>query len=222
MNAKNGALVQLRAFLAQGEFQANDRLPAERVLCQELGVSRAELRKAFALLEAEGAIWRHVGRGTFVGDGAADPVIQSVNDIAKRTPPREVMQARRLIEPMMAREAALHASGEQMDQLRSICRKARRAQTWREYEALDNQFHRLIADATQNRPLLAIFDHLNALRRTVAWGRLRREYEVPPSDHHSFAEHEAILGAIIDRDGSMAQEKMQQHLSSVSRHLFEE
>ncbi len=71
MNSENiaGALVQLRAYIAQGEFARNDRLPPERKLCQHLGVSRSELRRAFTVLESEGAIWRHVGRGTFIGDG---------------------------------------------------------------------------------------------------------------------------------------------------------
>ena len=63
-----GALIQLRAYIAQGEFELNDRLPAERELCETLGIARSELRKAFVILQSEDAIWRHVGRGTFVGN----------------------------------------------------------------------------------------------------------------------------------------------------------
>ena len=148
-----GALVQLRAYIAQGEFALNDRLPPERELCEKLGIARAELRKAFAVLEAEGAIWRHVGRGTFVANGQGHGAdFQSIAAIAKRTTPQQVMYARLVLEPQLAREAALCATAEHVEQLHDICAKARRADTWRQYETLDNRFHSLVTEATQNTP----------------------------------------------------------------------
>lgn len=216
-----GALVQLRAYIAQGEFTLNDRLPPERELCETLGIARAELRKAFAVLEAEGAIWRHVGRGTFVANGQGHGAdYQSIAAIAKRTTPQQVMYARLVLEPQLAREAALCATAEHVEQLRDICAKARLADTWRQYETLDNRFHSLVTEATQNTPLIAMYDQLNALRRTVVWGRLRRRYDRPPGDHHSFIEHEAILAAIEERDTEAAQMGMKAHLSSVRDSLF--
>jgi len=222
MNSENiaGALVQLRAYIAQGEFARNDRLPPERKLCEELGVSRSELRRAFTVLESEGAIWRHVGRGTFVGDGPGSGEYPSISAIAKKTTPREVMHARALLEPLLTREAALHATAEDVEELRKIAAKARKANTWREYEALDNQFHRLIAESTQNTPLVAMFDQLNALRRTIVWGRLRKRSDHPPKDHHSFNEHDSILDAIENRDASLSETGMRQHLQSVTASLF--
>jgi len=171
--------------------------------------------------EAEGAVWRHVGRGTFVGSGhgqIADS--HSIAAIAKRTTPQEVMYARIVLEPMLAREAALHATAEHVEQLHENCAKARLAGTWRQYETLDNQFHNLIAEATQNTPLVAMYDQLNALRRTVSWGRLRRRHDNPPEDHHSFAGHEAILTAIENRDTDSALRMMKAHMKSVSDKLF--
>jgi DNA-binding FadR family transcriptional regulator len=215
-----GALVQLRAYIAQGEFAHNDRLPPERVLCNELGVSRSELRRAFTVLESEGSIWRHVGRGTFVGDGLSATEYPSIAAIAKRTTPREVMQARILLEPLLTREAALHATADNIEGLRKIAAKTRNATTWREYEALDNQFHRLIAEATQNTPLVAMFEQLNALRRTVVWGRLRERSDHPPKNRHSFSEHDSILDAIENRDANLSESGMRQHLQSVTSGLF--
>jgi DNA-binding FadR family transcriptional regulator len=222
MNSENsaGALVQLRAYIAQGKFSRNDRLPPERQLCLDLGVSRAELRRAFTVLESEGSIWRHVGRGTFVGDGPGAGEFPSISAIAKRTTPREVMHARVMLEPLLTHEAALHATAEDVEELRKIAAKARKANTWREYEALDNQFHRLIAEATQNTPLVAMFDQLNALRRTVVWGRLRERSDHPPKDHHSFNEHDSILDAIENRDARLSESAMRQHLQSVTSSLF--
>ncbi len=216
-----GALVQLRAYIAQGEFAHNDRLPPERILCTELGIARSELRKAFAVLEMEGAIWRHVGRGTFVGNGHGHGVdAQSMAMVAKRSTPSEVMYARQVLEPQLARAAALHATTESMDQLRENCRKIREAATWRQYETLDNEFHSLVAEATQNTPLIAMYDQLNALRRTIVWGRLRRHNDYPPTNHHSFDGHEAVFSAIERRDADAARDAMKKHLNAVSKAVF--
>ena len=77
------ALTQLRALLAQKELPPSTRLPPERELSELLGVSRGELRKALAVLEKQGELWRHVGKGTFIG---ARPVAEmsSVAAIAAR------------------------------------------------------------------------------------------------------------------------------------------
>ncbi|MGQ7845780.1 FadR/GntR family transcriptional regulator [Granulosicoccus sp. 3-233] len=216
-----GALIQLRAYIAQGEFATNDRLPAERELCETLGIGRSELRKAFAVLESEGAIWRHVGRGTFVGNGRGQgPDYLSIADIAKRTTPREVMHARLVLEPMLAREAAMHATAEHVEQMSDSCAKAREATTWRQYESIDNQFHSLVTEATQNTPLITMYEQLNALRRTIVWGCLHRRTEVPTPEHHSFVEHEAILDAIEHRNADAAQACMKRHLQAVRDDMF--
>lgn len=216
-----GALVQMRAFIAQGDFGPDDRLPPERSLCDTLGVGRAQLRKAFSVLEAEGAIWRHVGRGTFVGDGR-NLKLESIDTVAKHTTPREVMRARLALEPQIAREAAIHATLADVDGLRRIDEKSRAAQTWREYEASDNQLHRQFAASAHCAPLAVLFDQLNALRRAVVWGRLRPRRSRPPIEHHSYGEHARIIAAISERDSDAAEREMRRHLQSVSAGLFPE
>lgn len=66
------ALARLRNHLAAIELPVDSRLPPERELAQALGISRADLRKALAVLEAENLIWRHVGKGTFIGSRPID------------------------------------------------------------------------------------------------------------------------------------------------------
>jgi DNA-binding FadR family transcriptional regulator len=214
------ALTQLRAYLAQQELPAATRLPAERELSEILGVSRGELRKALAILEGQGELWRHVGKGTFVG---ARPVAElaSVASIAAETSPAEVMRARLVVEPELAREAALHHTLGDIAELRRCLTGARAAETWRHYENWDNRLHRAIAEAADNALLLAIFDTLNAVRRTVVWGRLRDERPRPPPDHHSFGEHEAIVAAIEERDLAAAANRMRLHLRHVQALLLE-
>ncbi len=66
-NSERAILERLREMLVSDRFATPKRLPPERTLASDLGISRAVLRKALATLEREGKIWRHVGRGTFIG-----------------------------------------------------------------------------------------------------------------------------------------------------------
>ncbi|MBU2957862.1 FadR/GntR family transcriptional regulator, partial [Paracoccus sp. C2R09] len=188
---RQAALVQLRAWLTRHDLEPGTKLPAERELCDAIGVSRGELRKALATLEAEGQLWRHVGKGTFVGARRVE--VPGLAQIDRMTNPAEVMRTRLLIEPMLAREAALNATQEDVEALHACVARTRAAATWRQYETADNEFHRLIAQATGNCLLLALFDALNGVRRAVVWGALRPERSKPPADHHSFAEHDVIV-----------------------------
>ena len=215
-----GALTQLRAYLAQEDLTANARLPAERELSELLGVSRGDLRKALAILEGEGELWRHVGKGTFVGSKPVEELF-SIAGVSGLTNPAEVMRTRLLIEPEIAREAALHATSAEIAEMRACQTGSRQARTWRQYENFDNRLHRTIAKATHNTLLLALFDTLNAVRRAVVWGRLREQPVKPPTDHHSFAEHELIVQAVEERDLDRAAARMRRHLQSVRRNLIE-
>ncbi|MGI3211775.1 FadR/GntR family transcriptional regulator [Roseovarius tibetensis] len=219
MTPHHAALVQLRAFLAQPDMTPNTRLPPERDLAEQLGVSRGELRKALSMLEAEGLLWRHVGKGTFVGSAQPFEVV-SLGDIARVSSPAEVMRARLVIEPALCAEAAIQATSSDIMALRHCASDSRAARSWREYEACDNRLHKIVADASNNPITAALFDMLAGIRRTVVWGRLRRERDCPAPDHHSFHEHDAIIDAIEQRDPVSANAAMHRHLTSVERYLF--
>jgi len=198
--------------LAQHQLATDSRLPPERELCKRLGVSRAALRKSLATLESEGQLWRHVGKGTFVGSRPVEDFID-IRRITSQTNPVEVMRTRELIEPELARLAALNATAQNIAEMRRCMAASRAAETWREYESWDNHLHRTIAESTGNTLLLALFDTLNAVRRAVVWGRLRDNKPKPDPDHHSFTEHEAVVEAILAGDAEAAENAMRAHVA---------
>lgn len=217
---EKGIVTQLRGYLGQIDLPDDGRLPPERELSAALGVSRTELRKALDVLEAEGQLWRHVGKGTFMGSRPLD-TFADIAALARRSNPAEVMRARIVMEPEIARAAAFTATPADIAEMRMCLARSRQADTWRQYEAWDTRLHRTIAEASQNTLLLGLFDTLNAVRRAVTWGRLRTDPVKPQADHHSFAEHEAIVEAIEHRDIAAAAAAMRTHLQTVERKLLD-
>jgi DNA-binding FadR family transcriptional regulator len=217
LHESDRVLQELRRMLDAGDYPMNSRLPPERDLCENLGVKRAVLRKSLARLEADGHIWRHVGKGTFVGSPPSG-LLDDMSSIASRTNPTQVMQARLTVEPELARLAALNATATEIAEMRRCIKGTRQAREWRTYEMWDNRLHREVARASGNVCLLAVFDMLNSVRRAVAWKRLRK-HEVT-HDHHSFCEHDALVDVIEERDTEAAAALMRDHLRAVRRDLL--
>ena len=216
------AVALVRSFIVDGSYAPGDRLPPERQLTEALGIGRSVLRRALDALERDGVLWRHVGKGTFIAHEPARDAGQALPRIARSTTPFQMMRARLCVEPAIAREAAMHASAEALNRMALAGDRARAAACWRDYEAEDDRFHRSIAEATDNLPLLAIFDQLNVVRRAVAWTNVERANLEPPRDHPSFAEHAEIAEAIVARRPDAAQAAMRRHLKSVETRLFGE
>jgi DNA-binding FadR family transcriptional regulator len=214
-------LTLLQAYLASTPLPDSGRLPPERELAEALGVSRAELRKALATLEAEGQLWRHVGKGTFLG---ARPLaaIGDVAQLARQAGTGDMLRARLVLEPQLAGLAARHATPAQVEAMRAAMAASRRpGLSWRGYEGQDARLHREVAAAAGNPLLLHLFDQLAAIRRVLTWNRTRPRPEGPPPGHPSFAEHEDIVAAIEAGDAAAAQARMHDHIAAVHRIIAE-
>jgi DNA-binding FadR family transcriptional regulator len=204
---------RVRDLIDSAGYRHNDRVPPERELCKMLGTTRNQIRNALAELEAQGRVWRHVGRGTFVG---ARPVLnlQDVTYLRDQIKPEQVVAVRITIEPELCRLAARHATRSDREQMMLCADRCRQAEDWRSYEASDNNLHHAIARASRNQLFLYFFETLNSVRRSIVWGQ-PRETLGPSRDYTSFSEHDAIVSAISSGDGDAAARAMSAHLRSV-------
>jgi DNA-binding FadR family transcriptional regulator len=189
-------------------------LPPERDLVVQLQISRSALREAFDVLEAEGRIWRHVGRGTFVGRRPpVEPVTISL--ITALTRPSEVLETRLLVEPLLARLAASRASEGEIAEMQRLLEKsevARDAKTW---ELWDGRLHRAVAEAAHNSLLLFVFDAFNAMRKEAKRSALRQA-ALTPERHAAYCRHHReYVMAIADRDPARAEAIMRRHIEAV-------
>lgn len=223
---KDRALNRLRDWLEASRLPAGARLPPERRLAGELNMTRSELRKALQVLELEGQLSRHVGRGTFLSQGSQEPASVPaaglLSALAERTGPHEAMVARLAVEPEIARLAALHATALQLSTLKSLAEEMRGAQDWDAYEDLDAAFHELVAESTGNPLLHEVMKVINSVRKAVVWGRLYLPEDRPTTSYHSFAEHDAIVAALERRDRSGARNAMRIHIEATLNTMMDE
>jgi DNA-binding FadR family transcriptional regulator len=212
-DAANRILDRLRA----DRVAPGTRLPAERQLADELGVSRATVRESLAALELMGVLETHAGAGSFVR-GALD-LDQEAS--AGDTSPLETITARLVIEPQLARLAARTWDRRSLAAiarpLRALEREAA-AGSDRHPTELDRQFHAAVAAASGNSVLLRVAAPLSEVMGETLWRRLKERSWSAEQTSVVAREHRRIYDAIRARDDDLAAFAMEAHL----RHVLDE
>ncbi len=200
---------QLRGLIERGEFAIGSRLPPERDLAQQLGVSRPSVREALIALEVEGHVEVRMGSGIYVRQ--ADPA--SVRVVTAEAP-LETIRARQLIESELAANAAQHMKKAQIAGLRE-------ALALMEADAAagvtptrgDRLFHVRIAEASDNSVLQRVVGDLFDERHNPLFEQLGSHFENERSWAAAIAEHRAVLEAIARQSPRSARAAMARHLT---------
>jgi DNA-binding FadR family transcriptional regulator len=213
---------QLRGLITGGEFDAGTRLPAERDLAKQLGVSRPSVREALIALEVEGWVEVRTGSGIYVqppqqrnGHGAARAVNGSGDNADWG--PLELMRARELVEGEVAALAARHARKTHIAAMSSALEHMQgEAAAGVEPRAGDEAFHNAIAQACGNEVLSDTVRSYWSARHGPIFSRLGDYFENPASWSAALVEHAAVLEAIRARDAQAARAAMHQHLKKAT------
>lgn len=196
-----------------------DRMPTERSLAAQFGVTRGAIRTALARMETRGVIVRSVGSGTYIAKTSTSMSPSSLP--ARDASPQEIMEARMLIEPQLPHLVVAHANAADLEKIRSAMLAAEQARSFDEFEDWDAIFHQAIADATHNRLVIAIYEMVTAARKVAEWGALKRRNATTKRRAEREAEHRSIFEALKSRDATLAQEAFDMHLHKVGRNLLE-
>jgi DNA-binding FadR family transcriptional regulator len=217
--SKADSTQDIRAFLlevvAQGAVGPGGKLPTERELAARFALPRNTVRKTLAQLEAEGAITRHVGRGTFLADTGGFPA-----DSITHTSPAELMEARLRLEPAMAELIVISATPADFERMETCLDRAERGATLDDFEVWDAALHQAMAAATHNRFMIRVFDMATAVRHQTEWGKLKDRVVTPERRLHYQTEHRAIVNALKARDADRARAAILAHLQHARRNLF--
>ena len=206
--------------LAEGRLAPGARLPTERELAARFATTRSAVRRALLVLEIEGRIVRHVGRGTFVATGATADRDGARPMVGPDASPAEVMDARLALEPHLADLVVANATASDIRAIEACLAEGRAARSVEAFERADGALHLAIVRATHNRLLEAAIAGIDRARQNAAWGKLKRDTLTPERRAAYQAEHEAIVAALRERDASLARTRITEHLLHVRKNLL--
>jgi DNA-binding FadR family transcriptional regulator len=207
---------RIAADIRAGRLAPGDRLPSERDLARRLEVGRASVREAIAALQVAGMVETRPGSGSFVA-ADADRRTREAHDSS----PTDLLEARALFEPQVARLAAERGGPDAeverlLEEMETAAERGDRA-IWND---CDRRFHRRLAALTGNPVLLQIADEVARMMDEPLWQRLRDDsIAVPGRATIHLAEHRMIYEAIADGDADAAALYADQHIRRVRRYM---
>jgi DNA-binding FadR family transcriptional regulator len=205
---------QIRGLIRSGEYAPGARLPPERDLAKQLGVSRPSVREALIALEVEGLVEVRIGSGIYVQKAPAPEHDGDAHAVHAEAGPFELLRARYMIESECAALAAKSAKKAQVAAIEDAVEVMKR-----EFDAHtqplagDQLFHIRIAEATGNGALVAVVKMLWEERTGPLYKQLEHHYDSPALWIAAMSEHRAVVKAIEARNVSGARGAMQRHLN---------
>lgn len=204
---------QIREMIDRGGFEAGTKLPAERDLALQLGVSRPSLREAMIALDVEGRVEVRSGSGVYVSTAKPGPA--PGRTAAMGESPSQLMEARSIIEGEVVTLACARTTAEALEQLREILRQMEAAIERRRARVdLDRQFHLTLAEMSGNAVLSRLVGELFDERHSPISSKISSRFESIRTWKAALKEHEAILKALEARDPIAAQAAMRAHLKA--------
>jgi DNA-binding FadR family transcriptional regulator len=202
---------QLRDLINNGEYPVGGRLPSERELADNLGVSRPSVREALIALEVEGLVRINVGSGIYVL-GTSGRRIPWRRTAEPPEGPFEVLHAREIVEASVAGEAAKRATPQNLRSLDAILDRMAGHGADSGWIELDREFHIAIAAIIENGVLARFVGQLFDQRINPYFAQLASYFENARTWRQALVEHRSIRDAIAAGDARAARLAMKRHL----------
>lgn len=202
----------LAAHVRQHDLDVGDRLPAERAMAAQAGISRASVRQGLTALRAKGVVEVRAGDGTYLVRPMRDA--ESVEILlSQRHRLPEVMEAREALEVEAARLAAVRRTQADLDAIgAAIDRMAQEVDAGGYGLEGDARFHQAVTAAARNRVISELMGHLAwSLAEVRVWS-----LRVPERRTTSLDQHRAIAAALRAGDPEHAVRTTREHLAHVA------
>lgn len=206
----------IAAEIEAGKYKVGERLPTERELADQYGVSRPTLREALIALEMLGMIEARHGLGIYV-TRAQMPITASAYDTEIGA--FELIEARRLFEGEAAALAAATIDDGSLAALERLLGLMADEDELKGEDA-DKEFHMVIARATGNGAIIATVENLWELRNRSPLARNILSRARGGGLQPRIDEHRRVLEALKAHDPAEARQAMRDHLERVIEHLL--
>jgi DNA-binding FadR family transcriptional regulator len=211
-------VTQLRRRILEGEYSFEERLPAERNLAEEFGVSRGTIRSVLEILEQQHLVTRQIGSGTYVSHQETT----NQQEISSITSPIEMVEVRIAIEPQMVRLAIANASSRDLEQMRDALKQCETCDGDPEkFARADTAFHMALAHCSRNKLMYWLYERISEVRRHSQWRSMKSKLLTPERMDYYNGQHRVLYEAIAARDTAAATKLIKDHLYGVQDDLLE-
>src|SRR2546430_8407164 len=203
---------QIRSLIRAGEFTAGSRLPPERDLARQLGVSRPSVREALIALEVEGLVEVRIGSGIYVQNPSRNGGESEQQQALAG--PFELLRARSVIEGECAALAAKSAKRAQVAAIEDALEMMKKEMEGEKQPLnADRLFHLRVAEGTGNGALVQVVKMLWEERTGPLYKQLEHHYDSPELWEAALAEHRVVAKAIAAHEPIASRAAMQRHLN---------
>lgn len=216
---------QIKSLIDSEHLKCGEKLPSERDLSVEFGVSRSTVREAITALEIMGMVEVKLGLGTFVTECRAE-ADEFIFDLTENDgiSPSELFEARIILEPQLAKLASQRATKDDLENLKIIIEEAELLSDdlVEEFELLDEKFHSNIAKASYNDVLFKFALNIENLRGSKLWGNMKyKSLQKIGRIARYKKEHRKIYDSLLNRDFNQVEILTRQHLVDIRTDIFE-
>lgn len=204
-----GALIaeQILLDIKAGKYLSGTKLPSERAIAEQIGISRPSVREAISALQIVGIIESHPGDGNYVSDDLVvdDLSLQVKKILEESESPYEILQARKVVEIGSVRMAIKEATDEDIQAITDVWEEKYSiglAGNYQAYTKLGKELHLSIARATKNSIVISMVERLLDITVQPLWQNMRRlYYEKDPSRiEQMLTIHDRIVTAVQNRN----------------------
>lgn len=212
---------QIKQMIADGTLKRGDKLPSERDLVRQLGISRASIREALRALEIIGLIESKQGEGNFIrknfDNGLVEPL--SIMFMLNQSKPREIFELRKVVEIETAALAAKRINENELETLRNLIVKMEKSDDETIKVKTDKEFHYTIAHASGNFVIINILNTISTLIDEFIKDA-RKEILIKYSNSIINKQHEAIYNALKQHNPEEATKAMRKHMELIDEKVI--
>jgi len=208
---------QIQDMIMNGNLERGDKLPSERDLSEQLGISRTSIREALRALEIIGLVESRQGEGNFIKGDIESSMLEPLSVMFKLSggKPLDILELRKIIEIESAKLAAQRISDDEKEELKEIMERLRNAKNEIESSEFDKKFHYMVAKCTGNYLLLNFLNVISSLMRDFIKSARWEILQANQSQEFLVNQHQEICNAITEMDSQKAAMAMKKHIEYI-------
>lgn len=208
---------QIQKQIISKELGKGDKLPPERELTEQLGVSRASVREALRALEVTGLIESRQGEGNFISGSLENTLLEPLTAMfmLNNGKSSDILELRTILEVKAASLAAERITDEQVEHLKELLNELDDTKLESKKAELDKKLHYYIAKITGNVLIINILHIIETMMEIFVQANRQKILENPRNSEKLFQNHRDICYAIFERDSKKAAEMMTSHMEMI-------